>query len=245
MLRALLLDLDGTLLDNPMDRFIPAYFQALTRWVANRVPPDALIRELLRATRAMELGDGSGPTNEETFAAHFYPALGVDRAELEPEFRRFYAEAFPSLRVFTRPRPEARPLVEAAFAQGLDVVIATNPVFPRAAIEERLAWAGVGVDSFAYALVTCYEEMHATKSDPAYYREILARIGTSAPGCLMVGDDWQWDMVAAAACGIPGFWVSDAAAPPAALPVPLAGRGSLADVLHLLETGTLATVPGA
>ncbi|MBI4916727.1 MAG: HAD family hydrolase [Acidobacteria bacterium] len=245
MLRALLLDLDGTLLDNPMDRFIPAYFQALTRWVADRVPPDALIRELLRATRAMELGDGSGPTNEETFAAHFYPALGVDRAELEPEFRRFYAEAFPSLQVFTRARPEARLLVGAAFAQGLDVVIATNPVFPRAAIEERLAWAGVGVDSFAYALVTCYEEMHATKSDPAYYHEILARIGTPAPDCLMVGDDWQWDMVTAATCGIPGFWVSDAEAPPTTLSIPLAGRGSLADVLRRLAAGTLATVPGA
>lgn len=245
MLHALLLDLDGTLLDNPMDRFIPAYFQALTRFVADRVPPDILIRELLRATRAMELGDGTGPTNEETFAARFYPALGVDRAELEPELRRFYTEAFPSLRVFTRARPEARLLVEAAFARGLDVVIATNPVFPRAAIEERLAWAGVDVGSFAYALVTCYEDMHATKSDPAYYREVLARISRPPGDCLMVGDDWQWDMVAAATCGIPGFWVGDGTTSPATLPTPLAGRGSLGEVLRRLQDGSLATVPAA
>jgi len=69
MLKAILFDLDNTLLGNSMATFVPAYFQALTRYVAHLIPPDRLLTELLRATRAMEANDGNGPTNEEAFAA--------------------------------------------------------------------------------------------------------------------------------------------------------------------------------
>ncbi len=137
MIKAILFDLDDTLLANPMDAFIRAYFQALTQYMAHMIPPDRLIAELLRATRAMEANDGSGPTNEEAFDAVFYPALGYEKAVLQPIFENFYAEEFPKLRAMTHPIPEARPMVEWAFAHALQVVIATNPMFPRMAIEQR------------------------------------------------------------------------------------------------------------
>ena len=38
MLKAILLDLDDTLLVNSMDTFVLAYFQALTRYVGHRIP---------------------------------------------------------------------------------------------------------------------------------------------------------------------------------------------------------------
>jgi FMN phosphatase YigB (HAD superfamily) len=222
MLRAILFDLDDTLLGNPMERFVPVYFQALTRYVAHLIPPERLVPELLRATRAMEANDGTGPTNEEAFAAVFYPALGYERASLEPVFRRFYAEEFHKLRTLTRTLPEARPLVEWAFERDLQVAIATNPLFPRAPIEQRLEWAGVPVTEFDYALVTTYEDMHATKARPAYYREILARLGRQPDECLMIGDNWEWDVARPASVGIPVYWIAEpgAAAPP--LPT---GRG--------------------
>ncbi len=214
MLRCLLLDLDDTLLGNPMDRFIPVYFDALTRWAADEVDPDRLIAELLTATRAMGADDDPATTNEEVFAARFYPALGRDRKELEPVFSSFYAERFPELRRLTERRAEAREIVGWARGRGLDVVIATNPLFPRAAIEERLRWAEVAAEEFDYALVTCYENMHATKSSPAYYREILDRVGHRAEDCLMAGDDWRWDVVNAAAAGIRAWWIAEEDAVP-------------------------------
>jgi len=229
MLKAILFDLDDTLLGNSMDAFILAYFQALTQHVARLIPPERLISELLRATRAMETNDGSGPTNEETFAAAFYPALGYEPAALRPIFDQFYAEEFPKLRGLTQRRPEARPLVAWAFERGLQVAIATNPLFPRSPIEQRLEWAGVPVAEFEYALVTTYEDMHATKAHPAYYREILARLGREPEECLMVGDDWKRDIVPAIAVGIPAYWVVE---PGTVQPedVPLAGRGRLGDL---------------
>lgn len=230
-LKALLLDLDDTLIDNPMDTFIPAYFQALKEWVAEVVPPERFIAELVAATRAMSRNDGAGPTNEEVFAAAFYPALGVPRAELEPLLDRFYREAFPRLAPLTAPRAAAPRILEWALARGLQVVIATNPLFPRTAIEQRMAWGGIGVERFPYALVTSYENCRATKSHPAYYREILAVLGRRPEECLMVGDRWDWDVACAGAAGIPAFWIAaPAAEAPAAGPEPV-GRGSLDDFL--------------
>ncbi|MFQ6101660.1 MAG: HAD family hydrolase [Anaerolineae bacterium] len=209
MFKAILFDLDDTLLVNSMDTFIPAYIQALARHVAYLIPPERLISELLRATRAMEANDGTGPTNKEAFAAVFYPALGYDLDELQSIFDRFYAEEFSKLRALTRPVPEARPLIAWAFERGLQVAIATNPMFPRSPIEQRLEWAGVPVTEFDYALVTSYENMHATKAHPAYYREILAQLGRQPDECLMVGDDWERDIAPAGSVGIPGYWIAE------------------------------------
>jgi len=238
-LKALLLDLDDTLIDNSMDTFIPAYFRALEAFVAGLVEPGLFIQELLNATRTMDRNDGTGPSNEEIFAAAFYPALGVPRDDLEPLLARFYAEAFPRLETLTRPRPAAPKVVEWAKSRGLQVVIATNPLFPRTAIEQRMAWGGVGVDRFDYARVTTYENSHATKSSPAYFSEIVERIGRRPQECLMVGDDWGWDVVCAGKAGIPSFWISDDAADPPEPAAHVVGRGDLSAFQRAAEDGSL------
>lgn len=230
MLKAILFDLDDTLLDNSMEIFVPAYFQALSRWMDHLIPPDRLIAELLRATDAMQTNNGIGPTNEEAFAAVFYPALGYDRDELKPIFEQFYMEEFPKLRALTRPLTEARLMVEWAFGCGLQVVIATNPLFPRSPIEQRLEWAGVPITMFNYTLVTSYETMHATKDHQAYYREILARLGRQPGECLMVGDNWEWDIVQPASAGIPAYWIAEPGKAPPLDDVTLVGKGTLADL---------------
>jgi FMN phosphatase YigB (HAD superfamily) len=238
-LRALLLDLDDTLIDNAMDTFIPAYFRALEAFVAEVVEPGMFIEELLKATRAMDRNDGSGPTNEEVFAAAFYPALGVPREEMEPLLAGFYREAFPKLAPLTAARPAAPKIVGWALERGLQVVIATNPLFPRTAIEQRMAWGGVGVDRFDYDLVTSYENCRATKSSPAYFLEIVSKLGRRPEECLMVGDNWGWDVICAGEAGIPGYWIaSDGRQPPQPV-VPVVGRGDLDGFLAAAESGDL------
>ncbi|RLC66827.1 MAG: HAD family hydrolase [Chloroflexi bacterium] len=230
MFKALLLDLDDTLLKNSMETFVPAYFRAVTRYVDHLIPPQQLITELMRATNAMEANDGTGPTNEETFAAIFYPAVGYTAEELRPVFERFYAEEFPKLRSLTQPIPEAPLIVEWACRQGLQVAIATNPLFPRSPILQRLEWAGVPASEFDYALVTSYENMHATKAHPAYYREILTLLHRQPDECLMVGDDWRRDVAPAASVGIPVYWIAAPDQPPPAEGVKLIEQGTMADL---------------
>ena len=185
-------------------------------------------------------------TNQEAFAAAFFPALGHERATLEPIFDQFYADEFPKLRSLTQQLPETRPLVEWAFECGLQVVIATNPFFPRTAIEQRLAWAKVPVSEFDYALVTTFENMHATKDHPAYYRQILTKIGQQPTECLMVGDNRDLDIVLSSFVGILAYWIvksGETLLPPSSLEKEkegkLVGQGTLADLLEWTKSGKL------
>ncbi len=229
MIRAILLDLDNTLLENDMEQFVPAYLGALGEFMAAHYPPEPFIRHLLRATDAMVANNGSERTNQEVFDAAFFPAIGRTRQEMEPLFAEFYATRFPALRSLTGKVPVARPLVEWLFRQGFQVAIATNPLFPRTAIEQRLAWAGVPVEEFPYHFVASYEVMHATKPHPAFFTEIARALGREAEECIMVGDDWKMDIRPARAAGMRVYWIADRKArPPDGDPAP-DGQGSLAD----------------
>src|SRR5512139_1338374 len=103
--KAVLLDLDGTLLDSSMEHFLPVYLKALSARVAPFFEPKAFITRLLWATEQMTANDGRA-TNEEVFMNAFFPFQGRERAELQPIFDAFYAEDFPKLPVVTRCKPE-------------------------------------------------------------------------------------------------------------------------------------------
>lgn len=227
---AILFDLDGTLLDSNMENFIPLYFQALSARVAHLMPPKEFVVQLMRATEAMMANDGTA-TNEQVFANAFYPLLGHNRAELEPIFDDFYAYDFPDLRKYTSRKPEARPLVQRAFDLGYDVVIATNPLFPRTATQQRLEWAGVA--DFPYSLVTSYENSRACKPNLRYFDLVCEHIGRAPAECLVVGDE-AMDMVAARVGCLTFLVPGPATALNASVPEP-AYRGTLSDVMALIE----------
>jgi FMN phosphatase YigB (HAD superfamily) len=82
--------------------------------------------------------------------------------------------------------------------------LATNPIFPLAAIEERARWAGF--DSGTFDMVTSYETARATKPSPMYFLDIAAHLGLDPHECLMVGDDRDLDLPAAEV-GMQTFYV--------------------------------------
>jgi len=136
--KAVFFDLDGTLLDSNMETFLSPYLKLIAARIAHIMPPQEFVAQLLRATEMMLANDGQ-VTNEELFAAAFYPAIGRSRDEMEPIFEAFYAEDFPVLQQYTRRKPEARPVVQRIFDLGYDVAVTTNPLFPATAVMQRLA----------------------------------------------------------------------------------------------------------
>lgn len=206
--KALLFDLDGTLLDLDMETFLPAYFQALTRRFGQLVDPQQFVDHLVASTAVMMASKDPEKTNEEVFMADFIPRLGLSREVLLPLLNDFYLNDFGALAGESRRKPLAREIIQYAFARGFAVVVATNPVFPKLAIAHRLRWAGVGVEDFPYRLVTSYEIMHFCKPNREYYEEILASLGLKAGECLMIGNDVQDDL-RAREVGIRTFLVED------------------------------------
>jgi len=187
-LKAILFDLDGTLLEVNLDMFISNYLRLLAQSVAHIISPKKFIEKILEASKAVEENDGHS-TNIEIYIDAFFPIEGHSREEIEPLLNNFYKSDFSKLCQYTRRKPEARTVVQTAFNKGYDVVIATTPLLPLTAIEQRLEWAGVA--DFPYCLITTIENSRATKSllNLNYYKQILKIIGHPAESCLMIGDE--------------------------------------------------------
>ncbi|MGE5507187.1 MAG: HAD family hydrolase [Chitinophagales bacterium] len=193
-MRTLLFDLDGTLLNVDMELFLPAYLKAVAARMAGVVPPKEFVAALMASTDEMVRNDDPERSNERVFWDGFSARTGLAAEKWIPVFEEFYQTDFHRLRSLTAPFPGARPALEAAFAQGYEVVIATNPVFPRVAIDARLEWAGL--QGLPVRLVTSYEIMHFCKPNPRYFTEILAMIGRSPEEAIMIGNDAAEDMAA-------------------------------------------------
>lgn len=239
MTLTLLLDLDDTLLDSNMESFIPAYFQALSGFMAAQVAPEKMLPALVAGTRAMMASQDPTRPLREVFDAEFFPAIGLSAEYLQPLIDRFYDEVFPSLGLHTRPRPEAITLVEWALERGYRLVVATDPFFPLKATQQRMRWAGLPPEQYPFALVSSYETFHFTKSHPAYFAEVLARLGWPAAPVLMVGNDVERDLAPARRLGLPTYWIIDRDSAPA---IEMTARGRLADLRSWLESRDLSTL---
>jgi FMN phosphatase YigB (HAD superfamily) len=235
MIKAVLLDLDDTLLGNPAMKFTEDYLAALDRFLVDRLGLQGMSRALLLATREVLRSQDPLRTNDETFWEAMKPLLPVSRNVFDPAVAEFYRAVYPDLQVGTVRRSEARPFVEWLLEQGLIVAVATNPFFPQTAIEQRLGWAGLPVGEIPFRLVTTMENVHFTKPHLAYYEEILARVGVQADEAIMVGDDWENDMLPARAAGLNTYWVNDKAPPDPAQLATIDGHGSLADFARLVQ----------
>ncbi|GAB4447012.1 MAG: hypothetical protein OHK0041_06360 [Anaerolineales bacterium] len=237
MTLTLLFDLDDTLLYTNTDKFVPAYFQALSEHLAPYVPPTTLIASLLASTRLMLESEDPSRTLQEVFEEDFYRRLGIPKADLAESLEDFYDNIFPRLQARTAPRPEAVPLIEWAFSQGYRIAIATDPLFPRKATYHRLRWAGF--DPAQFEIVSSFETFHFTKTHTAYYAEILGQLGWHDGPILMVGNDAERDLLPAGRLGLKTYFIDG---DPASSPGLEAGRGKLADLRPWLESTDLSTL---
>lgn len=192
--RAVFFDLDGTLLPMDQDVFTKRYFSLLAKKLAPRgYEAEPLIDGIWKGTAAMVKNDGSR-SNEEAFWTTFRAIFGGRVDGDYPVFEEFYREDFNAVKASCGFAAEAAETVGWLKERGKTLVLASNPIFPRIAQENRMRWAGLDPADFDY--ITSYENSRYCKPNPAYYTEICEKLRLSPSDCIMVGNDAREDLAA-------------------------------------------------
>lgn len=206
MIRTVLFDLDGTLLPMDQDLFTKDYFRRLSeKLIPHGYDPQKLIDGIWAGTSAMVQNDGK-QSNETVFWKCFADMLGDRVHQDKPLFDEFYRKEFQNVSAVCGFTSQAKDTVDTLKKRGLYVALATNPIFPAVATESRIRWTGLAPEDFV--LYTSYENTRFCKPNPAYYSDLLIRLGCAPEECLMVGNDVEEDMIART-LGIDVFLLTD------------------------------------
>ncbi len=231
----ILFDLDDTLLENPMESFLPAYLHRLGQYLSSYFPPEELPTAVLTGTEHMVNNINPSKTLEECFDEYFYPLIKIDRQTLDQKINEFYQKEYPKLAPITTEVLHAATTIKNLTNKNYKIVIATNPLFPKIAIDHRVNWANLGVDLNRFAYITNYEEFHFTKPRPEFIAEILGKLGWQDEPVVMVGNDWEMDIVPAEILGIPTYFIGQ---PPEQSEItlhPLSSSGTMEGLLDWIS----------
>lgn len=189
-----LFDLDGTLLPMDQEVFIKAYFGELIRKLAPYgYEKESLFNAIWEGTRSMVNNTGE-KKNEDVFWDTFTKLLGEHTKKDIVLFDEFYANDFRNVKKSCGFSPKAAEVIDTVKVKNLRAVLATNPLFPATATEQRISWTGLSPGDFE--LYTTYENSNYCKPNPEYYKDIMRRLEVSPQECLMVGNDVTEDMIA-------------------------------------------------
>lgn len=193
-IRAVLFDLDGTLLEVEMGRFIPRYIANLAAVFSDLVSPKKFRKKFHAAMHNLIFGQANGATNEERLLTALEQDLAIPAEEFRLRLNRFAEQSAESFAEMVSAVPAAREAVDVCRVRGHKLVLATNPVFPRFMIDARMRWSGLSKGSFDH--VTSYENSRYCKPSLAYFEDVVAMIGVPAEQCLMIGNDSSHDLAA-------------------------------------------------
>lgn len=207
--KAILFDMDGTLLPMDTDKFVRAYFSELTRiMLPFGFSKEELKVKLFTGVEAMVKNDGH-QTNMDAFweiLANGHADMNIDAVVATTD--AFYTTDFHKVKdLTTQENPLAVKAVALAHEKAEQVILSTNPLFPMVAQESRLSWVDLTLEDFD--LVTAYEDNSYCKPNPQYFVAICKRMGLKPEECLMIGNDELEDMHTASSLGMDCYLVTD------------------------------------
>lgn len=192
MINTFFFDLDGTLLPMDQDLFIKDYFTRLVRVLKQHgVDSETGTKGVLYGTDLMMKNEGPH-LNEDLFWQGFSQVTSVQKEDVTELIDHFYATDFQEVIHTTSPIDDIKDVIHTIKDKGYRVVLATNPLFPKAATYSRVKWANLEVDLFDE--VTTFENYHASKPSLNYYQEIMDKMNVTAQQVIMVGNDVKEDL---------------------------------------------------
>lgn len=231
--KAVFFDLDGTLLPIDMDTFLKNYFQDIASFVQARgYQPKQFVAALNAGVKSMLVEEGGVNSQRfwSTFMQHMEGCSLEEYEQVMDEYYRVYFDALGALA--TNIDPNAAYVVKTLKEKGYPLYLTTMPLFPRIAVEKRLAWANVPAESFDR--ITTYDNSTSTKPHSAYFAENVQAIGLRPEEILMVGNNTREDL-AAMKLGLDAYLVTDWLLDPDGFDIESVKHGSLADFARFVD----------
>ncbi|WP_210388978.1 HAD family hydrolase [Olsenella sp. HMSC062G07] len=233
MIKAVLFDLDDTLIDINLGAFMARYLAGQAR-ILSRVlrvaPPFAYLAVVEGYLRIDSFSRTDDLTSERLFFQTVCRRVGrpLDLDVLAEPLAYYDAEYIDRFRggiVQAGPRAGSHEAIEAARSLGLEVALATNPVFSLAVDRTRMRWGEI--DPAVFAGVSHWANSRRSKPCARYYQEFVSSLGLVPQECLMVGNDAGRDFPRPA-IGMPTAYVGHGR------PGRGVFRGSLLELAHRL-----------
>lgn len=199
MLKAVMFDMDETLLDINLAAFIAVLAKDESTLLAQigRKNPLSMFAAYTGAMLEINRADRDNEcTNRELFDDIIWKRGGVVLSDpiIADAVTYFEREVLPHRNdaiIAARPMPGAHEAIETVLDHGLRIALLTNPSFGASCIECRMGWADI-LD-VPFELVTTMENTRRVKPSPAYYLDALDEIGLKPSEVLMVGNDRKRD----------------------------------------------------
>ena len=202
-----LFDLDGTLLPMDQDVFVKEYFGRIAGKLAPQgYDPKKLVDTIWRGTGAMVKNDGS-MSNEEAFWKCYAGVYGQEKLKDKAIFDDFYLNDFANTKAFCGENCKAKEVFDYCKQKYGRVILASNPIFPKEAMEWRLKFAGLNPEEFDY--ISDYSNSHYSKPNSNFLKEILEKNNLKSGEVVYFGNSEIEDGKPAKELGIEVYMVGD------------------------------------
>ena len=194
MIRAVLFDLDDTLIDHR-----GAQEDALRAWLGERFGPstqalwDTVAERHLRDWRARTITYGEQRRRR---LRDFLPAVGI--AYAEPELDEIFAGYLREYSAVWRAFPDSAPALSDLSAAGIGLAVLTNGT----AVQQAKKLDRTGLSRYFGHRVFTPDDLGVAKPDPAAFRLVCAKWGMRPDEVLSIGDRHELDVLPARRAGL-------------------------------------------
>lgn len=202
-MKAVLFDLDGTLLPMNEDQFVKGYFGRLFKYVMpyGYEDKDKFVSAIWYGTKAMRMNDGKRTCEDVYWDAFISQFEGKDKEEAHRLFTDFYSTDFENAKQFCFDAYEnAQEIINKCKEKADLVIVVANPVFPMVAMKKRIRFAGINPDSFDY--ITSYEESHFAKPNEMFIKEVMDKFNLKSEDVIYFGNSEKEDYAPAKKLGL-------------------------------------------
>lgn len=183
----IIFDYDGTLVMGSADDFFKTFFREVVikyvKWFGDN--PEPFKEAFLKAIEAMT-NNTTDKTNETVFYNTMAELTGINIQKIKDFFVDFYDNEFKNTHEAYDPIPLMGEVLDYLHDKGYNIILATDPMFPRNAVDFKLSDCNINPRYFS--LITTNQNCTRTKISPDFYNEILKKVNINPAESLMVGN---------------------------------------------------------